>query len=138
MIKKPRTVDDYKEKYKLTGDYLDDLLIELFDHSLIHKWPIETYERKKNHFKKLYSDIFIRLNEWLLSFNLPKQNTITKCKKLLGKKVFASIVDVKENNYYNLRSKGELQKYIRKNPDKRVGLKLAKDEGYRVFLENIF
>jgi len=138
MIKKPRTVDDYKEKYKLTGDQLDDLLIELFDHSLIHKWSKETYERKKNHLKKLYSDIFIQLNEWLVTFNLPKQNTITKCKKLLGKEVFASIVDIKEKYYYNLESKKELQKYIRKNPTKRVTLKLAKDEGYRVFLENIF
>ena len=86
----------------------------------------------------LYSEIFIQLNEWLVSFNLPKQNTINKCKKILENEVFASIIDVKEKTYYNLGSKGKLQKYIRNNPEKRVSKKIAKDEGYRVFLENIF
>ena len=71
----------------------------------------------------LYSEIFIQLNEWLVSFNLPKQNTINKCKKILENEVFASIIDVKEKTYYNLGSKGKLQKYIRNNPEKRVSKK---------------
>jgi len=138
MINNPKTVTDYKIKYNLTGDNLDDLLIELFTHSILHKWPTETYDKKEKHLQRLYSEIFIQLNEWLVSFNLPKQNTINKCKKILENEVFASIIDVKEETYYNLRSKGKLQKYIRNNPEKRVSKKLAKDEGYRVFLENIF
>jgi len=138
MIKYPKTVCDYKTKYKLTGENLDDLLIELFDHSLIYKWPAKTYDTKEKHLKRLYSEIFIQLNEWLLAFNLPKQNTITKAKKILEKEVFASIVDVKEEIYYNLGSKAQLRKYIRDHHDKRVSIKLATDEGYRVFLEHIF
>ena len=138
MIKNPKTVTDYKTKYKLTGDNLDDLLIELFTHSICHKWPTETYDKKEKHLQGLYSESFIQLNKWLVSFNLPKQNTINKCKKILEKEVFASIIDVKEETYYNLGSKRQLQKYIRNNPEKRVSKKLAKDEGYRVFLENIY
>jgi len=48
MIKNPTTIGEYKTKYKLTSDNLDDLLIELFTHALVHKWPIETYDKKKN------------------------------------------------------------------------------------------
>ena len=103
MINNPKTVTDYKIKYNLTGDNLDDLLIELFTHSILHKWPTETYDKKEKHLQRLYSEIFIQLNEWLVSFNLPKQNTINKCKKILENEVFASIIDVKEETYYNLR-----------------------------------
>ena len=137
-IKNPKTISDYRIKYQLTSETLDDLLIELYDHSQKNNWSDKTYKKKEEHFKRLYSSLFIRLNEWLVGFNLPKQNTITKAKKLLETNVFASVIDVKEKNYYNCNSKNNLRKYIKKYPHKKVNKTLAKDEGYRIFLEHLF
>ena len=52
--------------------------------------------KKSEDLKEPHSKLFIQLNEWLIYFNLPIQNTITKAKKLLEKEVFASVIDVKE------------------------------------------
>lgn len=136
-IKRPNTIGEFKNKYRLTSDQLDDLIIELYDHSQKHNWSDETFTKKSGDLKRLYSGLFIQLNTWLIKFNLPIQNTIKKAKKLLEKEVFASVIDVKENNYYNCKTKTALVKYLNKNPHKRVKRKYAKDEGYRVFLETL-
>jgi len=135
MIRNPKTVEEYRQKYRLKGESLDDILIELYDHSVIYGWSDKTYEKHGGKFKRLYGGIFIQLNEWLVGFGLPRQNTINKAKKTLKKKVFASIVDVKENNYINLGSNKSLRKYINMDPSKKIGKGMAKDEGYRIFLE---
>jgi len=101
-MKKPQTIEEFKNKYKLTSENLDDLIIELYDHSNKNNWIDKTFTTKSEDLKRLYSSLFILLNEWLISFNLPIQDTITKAKRLLKKKVFASVVDVKQKNYKNL------------------------------------
>jgi len=135
---KPQTIEEFKNKYKLTSENLDDLIIELYDHSNKNNWEDTTFTTKSEDLKRLYSSLFIRLNEWLINFNLPIQNTITKAKNLLNKKVFASVVDVKQKNYKNLYSRSNLIKYLRENPEKMINKELAKDEGYRFFLEHLF
>lgn len=136
-IKRPTNIEEFKIKYQLTSDQLDDLIIELYDHSQKNNWSDKTFTKRSEDLKRLYSGLFIQLNEWLIYFNLPIQNTITKAKKLLEKEVFASVIDVKEKNYYNCKSKKNLIKYLNKNPEKKINKSLAKDEGYRIFLEHL-
>lgn len=136
-IKRPNTIGEFKIKYQLTSDQLDDLIIELYDHSQKNNWSDETFTKKSGDLKRLYSGLFIQLNTWLIKFNLPIQNTIKKAKKLLEKEVFASVIDVKENNYHNCKSKKNLIKYLNKNSQKKINKNLAKDEGYRIFLEHL-
>jgi hypothetical protein len=45
---------------------------------------------------------------------------------------------VKQKNYKNLYSRINLIKYLRENPEKMINKELAKDEGYRFFLEHLF
>lgn len=136
-IKRPVTIGEFKTKYRLTSDQLDDLIIELYDHSQKNNWSEKTFLKKSEDLKRFYSELFIQLNKWLICFDLPIQNTIIKAKKLLEKEVFASVIDVKEENYYNCKSKKDLIKYLKKNPQKRINKSLAKDEGYRIFLEHL-
>lgn len=111
-IKRPTTIEELKIKYQLTSDQLDDLIIELHDHSQKNNWSDKTFSKKSEDLKRFHSKLFIQLNEWLIYFNLPIQNTITKAKKLLEKEVFASVIDIKEKNYYNCKSKKDLIKYL--------------------------
>lgn len=136
-IKRPTTIEEFKIKYQLTSDQLDDLIIELHDHSQKNNWSDKTFSKKSEDLKRFHSKLFIQLNEWLIYFNLPIQNTITKAKKLLEKEVFASVIDIKEKNYYNCKSKKDLIKYLNKNPEKKINKSLAKDEGYKIFLEHL-
>ena len=136
-IKRPTTIEEFKIKYQLTSDQLDDLIIELHDHSQKNNWSDKTFSKKSGDLKRFHSELFIQLNEWLIYFDLPIQHTITKAKKLLEKEVFASVIDVKEKNYYNCKSKKDLIKYLNKNPEKKINKSLAKDEGYRIFLEHL-
>jgi len=135
---KPQTIEEFKTKYKLTSENLDDLIIELYYHSNKNNWSDKTFTTKSGDLKRLYSSLFIILNEWLISFDLPIQDTITKAKYLLNKKVFASVVDVKGQNYKNLHSRSNLIIYLRENPGKMINKELAKEEGYRFFLEHLF
>ena len=136
-VKRPNTIGEFKTKYRLISDQLDDLIIELYDHSQKNNWSDKTFSKKSGDLKRLYSELFIQLNEWLIYFNLPIQDTITKATKLLEKEVFASVIDVKEKNYYNCKSRKDLIKYLNKNPEKKINKSLAKDEGYRIFLEHL-
>ena len=136
-IKRPTTIEEFKTKYRLISDQLDDLIIELHDHSQKNNWSDKTFSKKSGDLKRFHSELFIQLNEWLIYFNLPIQDTITKAKKLLEKEVFASVIDVKEKNYYNCKSRKGLIKYLNKNSEKKINKSLAKDEGYRIFLEHL-
>tara|TARA_B100000287_G_C20264139_1_gene635235 strand:- start:97 stop:510 length:414 start_codon:yes stop_codon:yes gene_type:complete len=136
-MKNIKTIDDFKNKYSLKNVDLDDLVLELHEYSQKNNWSEDTFKHRLRLLQKLHRPLFIQLNKWLISFGLPTEHTITKAKKSLEKNVFASIIDVKENNYYNYKTKESLVKYLDKNPHKRVNRKYAKDEGYRVFLETL-
>ena len=136
-MKKPQTLDEFKNKYSLKSVDLDDLVLELQEYSQKNNWREDTFNNRLKLLQKLHRPLFIRLNEWLIAFGLPTEQNITRAKKSLEKNVFASVIDVKENNYYNCKTKTALVKYLNKNPHKRVNRKYAKDEGYRVFLETL-
>lgn len=136
-MKKPQTLDEFKTKYSLKSIDLDDLVLGLQEYSQKNNWSEDTFNNRLKLLQKLHRPLFIRLNKWLISFDLPTETNITRAKKSLEKNVFASVIDVKENNYYNCKTKTELVKYLNKNPHKRVKRKYAKDEGYRVFLETL-
>ena len=136
-MKKPQTLDEFKTKYSLKSIDLDDLVLGLQEYSQKNNWSEDTFNNRLKLLQKLHRPLFIRLNKWLISFGLPTETNITMAKKSLEKNVFASVIDVKENNYYNCKTKTELVKYLNKNPHKRVKRKYAKDEGYRVFLETL-
>jgi len=136
-MKKPQTLDEFKNKYSLKGVDLDDLVLELYEYSQKNNWLEDTFKNRLKLLQKLHHPLFIRLNKWLIEFDLPTEHTITRAKKSLETNVFASVIDVKENNYYNCKTKSELIKYLTKNPHKLVNRKYAKDEGYRVFLETL-
>ncbi len=136
-MKKPQTLDEFKTKYSLKSVDLDDLVLGLQEYSQKNNWSEDTFNNRLKLLQKLHRPLFIRLNNWLISFGLPTETNITRAKKSLEKNVFASVIDVKENNYYNCKTKNALVKYLNKNPHKRVKRKYAKDEGYRVFLETL-
>ena len=136
-MKKPQTLDEFKTKYSLKSIDLDDLVLGLQEYSQKNNWSEDTFNNRLKLLQKLHRPLFIRLNKWLISFGLPTETNITMAKKSLEKNVFASVIDVKENNYYNCKTKTALVKYLNKNPHKRVKRKYAKDEGYRVFLETL-
>ena len=136
-MKKPQTLDEFKNKYSLKSVDLDDLVLELQEYSQKNNWLEDTFKNRLKLLEKLHHPLFIRLNKWLIEFDLPTEHTITRAKKSLETNVFASVIDVKENNYYNCKTKSELIKYLTKNPHKRVKRQYAKDEGYRVFLETL-
>lgn len=136
-MKKPQTLDEFKNKYSLKSVDLDDLVLELQEYSQKNNWREDTFNNRLKLLQKLHRPLFIRLNKWLIAFGLPTEQNITRAKKSLEKNVFASVIDVKENNYYNCKTKIALVKYLNKNPHKRVNRKYAKDEGYRVFLETL-
>jgi len=119
-MKKPQTLDEFKNKYSLKCVDLDDLVIELHGYSQKNNWSEETFTNRLKLLQKLHRPLFIRLNKWLIAFGLPTEHTITRAKKSLEKNVFASVIDVKENNYYNCKTKTALVKYLNKNPHKRV------------------
>lgn len=136
-MKKPQTLDEFKTKYSLKSIDLDDLVLGLQEYSQKNNWSEDTFNNRLKLLQKLHRPLFIRLNKWLISFGLPTETSITRAKKSLEKNVFASVIDVKENNYYNCKTKTALVKYLKENPHKRVKRKYAKDEGYRVFLETL-
>ena len=47
MIKRPTTIEEFKKKYRLKSDRLDDLILELYDHSQKHKWSKETFSKNQ-------------------------------------------------------------------------------------------
>lgn len=136
-MKKPQTLDEFKSKYSLKSVDLDDLVLELQEYSQKNNWKEETFTNRLKLLQKLHRPLFIRLNKWLIAFGLPTEHTITRARKSLEKNVYASVIDVKENNYYNCKTKPALVKYLNKNPHKCVKRQYAKDEGYRVFLETL-
>ncbi len=136
-MKKPQTLNEFKTKYSLKSVDLDDLVLELQEYSQKNNWVEGTFNNRLKLLQKLHRPLFIRLNKWLIAFGLSTENNITRAKKSLEKNVFASVIDVKENNYYNCKTKTALVKYLNKNPHKRVKRQYAKDEGYRVFLETL-
>ncbi len=136
-MKNIKTIDDFKIKYSLKNVDLDDLVLELQEYSQKNNWSEDTFKNRLKLLQKLHRPLFIRLNKWLISFGLPTEHTISRAKNSLKNNVFASVIDVKENNYYNCKTKTVLVKYLQENPHKRVKRQYAKDEGYRVFLENL-
>mgnify|MGYP001235692017 FL=1 len=136
-MKKPQTLDEFKNKYSLKSVDLDDLVLELQEYSQKNNWTEDTFNNRLKLLQKLHRPLFIKLNKWLIAFGLPTEHTITRAKKSLEKNVFASVIDVKENNYYNCKTKNALVKYLNENPHKCVKRQYAKDEGYRVFLETL-
>ena len=136
-MKNPQTLDEFKNKYSLKSVDLDDLVLELKEYSQKNNWREDTFINRLKLLQKLHRPLFIRLNKWLIAFGLPTEHTITRAKKSLEKNVFASVIDVKENNYYNCKTKNALVKYLNENPHKCVKRQYAKDEGYRVFLETL-
>ena len=137
MVMKAKTIDDFKDKYEINGDDLDVQIQELREYSQKHNWSEQTLLKRENLLQKLHSPLFIKLNNWLISFGLPTETNITKAKKSLDRFVFASVIDVKEKNYHNCKTKSGLIKYLNDFPEKRVNRELAKDEGYKVFLETL-
>ena len=134
-MKKPNTIYQFKTKYLLKSLDLEDLVLEIYEYSIKNNWSEQTLKNRLNLLQKLHRPYFIRLNKWLISFNLPTETTITKAKKSLENNVFTSVIDVKENKFYNHKTKSGLIEYLKKNPDKLVDRNDAKYEGYRVFLE---
>lgn len=136
-MKKPTTIYQFKTKYLLTSIDLEDLVLELYEYSIKNNWSEQTLKNRLNLLQKLHRPYFIRLNKWLISFNLPTETTITKAIKSLENNVFTSVIDVKENNFHNHKTKRGLIKYLKRNPDKLIDRNDAKYEGYRVFLKKL-
>ena len=104
-MKKPNTIYQFKTKYLLKSLDLEDLVLEIYEYSIKNNWSEQTLKNRLNLLQKLHRPYFIRLNKWLISFNLPTETTITKAKKTLENNVFTSVIYVKENIYYNHKTK---------------------------------
>ena len=77
------------------------------------------------------------LNELLEIFGEEPQTSLTKARKLFKTKIFINIYDLCDGMYNKRTTKELLRKDLRKNPERRFPLKLAKGTRFKCFLIGI-
>ena len=77
------------------------------------------------------------LNELLEIFGEEPQTSLTKARKLFKTKIFINIYDLCDGRYNKRTTKELLRKDLRKNPERRFPLKLAKGTRFKCFLIGI-
>ena len=77
------------------------------------------------------------LNELLEIFGEEPQPSLTKARKLFKTKIFINIYDLCYGMYNKRTTKKLLRKDLRKNPERRFSLKLAKEREFKCFLIGI-
>tara|TARA_Y100000389_G_C17394230_1_gene481640 strand:+ start:816 stop:1214 length:399 start_codon:yes stop_codon:yes gene_type:complete len=126
------------KQYKLKKEKIDDMVIELREYGNMNEWSKNKIKRKKKELRSVHDKTLDFYNKILKGFNKSEQKTYRKAKMVLKHKIFASVIDIMNEEYINHKNENELKKYLRKNPGKKYSKSKAKDEGYKVFLVEIF
>ncbi len=101
---------------------------------------IEDIIAEREEIARIARDIYNKLtllNELLEIFGEEQQPSLTKARKLFKTKIFINIYDLCDGKYNKRTTKELLRKDLRKNPERRFPLKLAKGEGSKCFLIGI-
>jgi hypothetical protein len=104
------------------GDIIQDIIAERQDIARIAR--------------DIYNKLTL-LNELLEIFGEEPQPSLTKARKLFKTKIFINIYDLCYGMYNKRTTKELLRKDLRKNPERRFSLKLAKERGFKCFLIGI-
>jgi len=104
------------------GDIIQDIIAERQDIARIAR--------------DIYNKLTL-LNELLEIFGEEPQPSLTKARKLFKTKIFINIYDLCYGIYNKRTTKELLRKDLRKNPERRFSLKLAKERGFKCFLIGI-
>lgn len=96
----------------------------------------------KNKKLQLYGSYLKKLNHYKLYIDLlkkeKKDNNIKNIKRYFNNNIFISINDFHQGNYNLFNSLGEFREYLKKNPDAIKPRHEAKQEGYNIFLRQLF
>ena len=104
------------------GDIIQDIIAEREDIARIAR--------------DIYNNLTF-LNELLEIFGEEPQTSLTKARKLFKTKIFINIYDLCDGRYNKRTTKELLRKDLRKNPERRFPLKLAKGTRFKCFLIGI-
>ncbi len=104
------------------GDIIQDIIAERQDIARIAR--------------DIYNKLTL-LNELLEIFGEEPQPSLTKARKLFKTKIFINIYDLCYGMYNKRTTKKLLRKDLRKNPERRFSLKLAKEREFKCFLIGI-
>ena len=104
------------------GDIIQDIIAEREDIARIAR--------------DIYNKLTL-LNELLEIFGEEPQTSLTKARKLFKTKIFINIYDLCYGIYNKRTTKELLRKDLRKNPERRFPLKLAKGTRFKCFLIGI-
>ena len=96
----------------------------------------------KNKKLKLYGSYLKKLNHYNIYIDSLKEekkdNNITNIKRYFNNNIFISINDFYQGNYNLFNSLGEFREYLKENPDAMKPRHEAKQEGYNIFLKELF
>lgn len=124
-------------QYKLKKEKIDDMIIELREYGNLNEWSKNKIKRKKRELRLVHDKTLDFYNKILKGFNKSEQKTYRKAKRILKNEIFASVIDIINEEYINHKNENELKKYLRKNPSKKYSKSKAKDEGYKFLLIKI-
>ena len=96
----------------------------------------------KNKKLQLYGSYLKMLNHYKIYIDSlkkkKKDNNITNIKNYFNNNIFISINDFHQGNYNLFNSLGEFREYLKENPDAMKPRHEAKQEGYNIFLRQLF
>jgi hypothetical protein len=118
-----------KDLFSLINNEKYDEIIEIIHdetiHTLIENIVVER-ERIGNNIENKLNNL-LWLNDRLIQFGEEPQLSKTKALNLLKKKVFINIYDLEAEKYEKRTTKKLLKRDLKKNPDRRYPLRLAKN-----------
>jgi hypothetical protein len=86
--------------------------------------------------RDIYNNLTL-LNELLVIFGEEPQPSLKKARKLFKTKIFINIYDLCDGKYNKRTTKQLLRKDLRRNPDRRFPLRVAKIYEFKCFLIGI-
>ena len=130
-------MDKLIKKYELKKVNIDDMVIELHEYGEMNGWSKQKIKNKKKELRLVHDNTLQFYNKILRGFNKPEQKSYKKAKMILKHKIFASVVDIMNEEYINHKNEKKLKEYLRNNPEKKYSKSKAKDKGYKIFLVEI-
>ena len=113
------------------------MVIELREYGEMNGWSKQKIKKKKKELRLVHDNTLQFYNKILRGFNKPEQKSYKKAKMILKHKIFASVVDIMNEEYINHKNEKKLKEYLRNNPEKKYSKSKAKDKGYKIFLVEI-
>jgi hypothetical protein len=131
---------EYKEIIRKLNSVEYDEIINDESMGDIIKDIIKDIIAEREEIAKIARDIYNNLtllNELLVIFGEEPQTSLTKARKIFKTKIFINIYDLCDGKYNKRTTKQLLRKDLRRNPDRRFPLRVAKIYEFKCFLIGI-